>query len=108
MSEEILGALIAGREAKSAALWRRIACSVRLYVRRTDTRRHHMAELRRLDAESAIEIADNEERIKRLEDSITKLKHQYNVLVEDNDICLNQLKSDEKQKSKEIIRDRKI
>lgn len=57
--------LTKSREAVSAAIWREIARLLREYVQRTDHRRLHLAELKRLDAESAAEITENQERIRR-------------------------------------------
>lgn len=54
-------------EANVHAIWRRIADVFEGYVRRTDERRAHYAELGRLDASNHAETAANEERIRRLE-----------------------------------------
>ncbi|XP_045476800.1 dynein regulatory complex subunit 2 [Harmonia axyridis] len=106
-NEESLRHMITSREASCANLWKRIAHSVRQYVRRTDTRRHHMAELRKLDAESATEISDNQERIMRLEDSIKQLKKHFNNSTEDSKTQLKLMKIEEKNKNLELIKKRK-
>lgn len=59
--------LTKSREAISTAIWREIARVLRDYVHRTDHRRLHLAELKRLDAESAAEITEHQERMRKAE-----------------------------------------
>ncbi|XP_044758970.1 dynein regulatory complex subunit 2-like [Coccinella septempunctata] len=106
-NEESIRHMITIRDAACASLWRRMAQSVRQYVRRTDARRHHMAELRKLDAESATEISDNQERITKLENSIEQLKKHFNNSSEDSKLQLQQMKNEEKRKNMEVVRKRK-
>lgn len=62
-----LGNMTTSREGICSAIWRQIAAVLRAYVQQTDNRRMHLAELRKLDAESATEIVSNQERIKQEE-----------------------------------------
>ncbi|KAG5900184.1 hypothetical protein JTB14_035329 [Gonioctena quinquepunctata] len=64
------------RESVSGAIWKQIAATVGQFVSQTDLRRSHLAELKRLDAESAAEIAVNEERIRREKISIDNLEEE--------------------------------
>ncbi|XP_030755341.1 dynein regulatory complex subunit 2 [Sitophilus oryzae] len=59
------------------ALWRQLSQVVRSYVQKTDARRCHLQELRRLDAESAEEIRRNEERMNSEEELIGTLENSY-------------------------------
>lgn len=48
------------REAISTTIWKQIAAVVKAYVIQTDKRRAHLAELQRIDADSALEVAKNQ------------------------------------------------
>jgi hypothetical protein len=58
-----LDSFVKQRENRCGALWREIATVIKSHVTQTDARRLHLAELKRIDAESAAEIATNQERI---------------------------------------------
>ncbi|XP_018568844.1 coiled-coil domain-containing protein 65 [Anoplophora glabripennis] len=79
------------REAMCGALWRQLATVVRLYVQQTDSRRMHLAELRGLDAESALEIAENEERMKRQESLINQLENDHDNMLFDREKTIKTL-----------------
>ncbi|XP_023021023.2 dynein regulatory complex subunit 2 [Leptinotarsa decemlineata] len=68
------------REGISGAIWKQIAETVEQYVTQTDLRRSHLAELKRLDSESAVEIFKNEERIKKEEIAIDNSKKEYAIV----------------------------
>lgn len=51
------------RENLLDALWKQVAAVLRAHVENVDKKRSHLAELHRLDAESAAEIAKHQARI---------------------------------------------
>lgn len=55
------------REDICSALWKQIASVLRIHVENVDKKRSHLAELQRLDAESADEIVKNQGRINQEE-----------------------------------------
>lgn len=55
------------REDILCAIWKQIANVLRLHVDNVDKKRSHLAELKRLDAESAAEILKNQDRINQEE-----------------------------------------
>lgn len=57
-----------------SALWKQILEVIRQYVQKTDVRRSHLQELRRIDAESAEEIRDNEEKMIKEEVNYAMMK----------------------------------
>ncbi|XP_066246793.1 dynein regulatory complex subunit 2 [Euwallacea similis] len=83
------------RQETEMALWTQILKVVRLYVQRTDVRRSHLQELRRIDAESAEEIRNNEERIIRKEDTFKTLTIHYEDLIKQKSDKINSLETEE-------------
>ncbi|XP_017784941.1 PREDICTED: coiled-coil domain-containing protein 65 [Nicrophorus vespilloides] len=80
------------REAIIVDLWRNVSSFVRNYVEGTDSKRSHLAELRALDTESSLEIASNEESIRRKESEIEKLQLQAADLRIEREAELKRLK----------------
>lgn len=62
-----IGKLKKEREDILNAIWKQIANVLRVHVENVDKKRAHMAELKRLDAESAAEILKSQERINQEE-----------------------------------------
>ncbi|CAH1376869.1 unnamed protein product [Tenebrio molitor] len=75
-----LDSFVKQRENRCGALWREIATVIKSHVTQTDARRLHLAELKRIDAESAAEIATNQERINCQEEEIRTLTVQFERL----------------------------
>ncbi|KAI4456301.1 nyd-sp28 protein [Holotrichia oblita] len=65
----------------TGAIWRDISELLRDYVSKTDKRRAQLADMKRLDAESAAEINQNQERIDLKEIEIERLKDEYITLI---------------------------
>ncbi|KAK9752744.1 hypothetical protein QE152_g4002 [Popillia japonica] len=65
----------------TGTIWRDISELLRDYVLRTDKRRAQLADMKRLDAESAAEISQNQERIDLKEIEIERLKDEYITLI---------------------------
>lgn len=59
----------------TGTIWRDISELLRDYVLRTDKRRAQLADMKRLDAESAAEISQNQERIDLKEVKIMRDSH---------------------------------
>ncbi|KAJ8980972.1 hypothetical protein NQ317_013426 [Molorchus minor] len=78
-----LGRLMESCGKVSDAIWSQIATVVKQYVQRTDPNRIHLEDMRRSDAESAAEITDNEERIRKKEELIYSLRKDH------DNLCLN-------------------
>ncbi|KAJ8929838.1 hypothetical protein NQ314_017441 [Rhamnusium bicolor] len=95
------------REGVSGAIWRQIATVVKLYVQQTDSRRLHLAELKRLDAESAAEIAKNQDRISREEQLIKFLKSEEYSLLSDRQLKIKNLEAEVENLNKNFLRIRK-
>ncbi|XP_066151654.1 dynein regulatory complex subunit 2 [Euwallacea fornicatus] len=83
------------RQETEKALWSQILKVIRSYVQRTDIRRSHLQELRRIDAESAEEIRNNEERIIREEDIFKTLTIHHEDLVKQKSDKVNSLEAEE-------------
>ncbi|EFA09003.2 Coiled-coil domain-containing protein 65-like Protein [Tribolium castaneum] len=81
------------RQSHCAALWRQIATAIKSSVSQTDTKRLHLAELNRLDAESAAEIALNQERITLQEEAIKTLTQHLENLTTKRTEHIAQLKA---------------
>ncbi|GJQ86375.1 putative regulation of cilium movement [Trypoxylus dichotomus] len=60
----------------SGSIWRNISELLAEYVKQTDKRRAQLADMRRLDAESTVELSQNQERIDLQELHIEKLKDE--------------------------------
>ncbi|XP_060522522.1 dynein regulatory complex subunit 2-like [Cylas formicarius] len=86
-----------------AAIWRQIFQITKLYVQGTNTRRSHLAELQRLDAESAIEVQANEERINVEEELVSTLKSKQNELRESTELKTNDLDVEERRLNDKFI-----
>ncbi|RZB39597.1 hypothetical protein BDFB_001232 [Asbolus verrucosus] len=87
-----LDSFVKQREGHCAAIWGQIAAVVNSHVSQTDARRLHLAELKRLDAESAAEIATNQERINSQEAEIETLNRQLKALQEKRAETIRNLK----------------
>ncbi|KAJ8923075.1 hypothetical protein NQ315_001627 [Exocentrus adspersus] len=105
--KEKLSSMRSAREKTCGDLWRQIAGVVRLCVHQTDSRRMHLAELRRLDAESAIEIADNEERIRKKEDLLNDLEKDYDNKLHERQVTVKHLENELEDLNKAFLKVKK-
>ncbi|XP_050506978.1 girdin isoform X1 [Diabrotica virgifera virgifera] len=81
------------REEVCSFIWNDIEAMVQEYIERTDPRRMHLAELKILDSETAIEVVQNKERIQQeevLKDQLNKELEEVQVAQEQQLTTLNE------------------
>ncbi|XP_072384937.1 dynein regulatory complex subunit 2 isoform X1 [Diabrotica undecimpunctata] len=81
------------REEVCSFIWNDIEATVQRYIERTDPRRMHLAELKILDSETAIEVIQNKERIQQeeaLKDQLKKELEEVQIAQEQQLTTLNE------------------
>ncbi|KAH1016814.1 hypothetical protein HUJ04_007983 [Dendroctonus ponderosae] len=107
MNRSSLRLLCKTRAETESVLWRQILEVVHLYVRKTDVRRSHLSELRRIDAESSDEVQKNEKRLVKDEDLIKTLTVEYESLQKLKSDKVKSLQAEEAQLKAKFLKLRK-
>ncbi|KAH1026228.1 hypothetical protein HUJ05_010776 [Dendroctonus ponderosae] len=107
MNRSSLRLLCKTRAETESVLWRQILEIVHLYVRKTDVRRSHLSELRRIDAESSDEVQKNEKRLVKDEDLIKTLTVEYESLQKLKSDKVKSLQAEEAQLKAKFLKLRK-